>query len=421
MVLIEFRVANHRSIREEQVFTMVAAQLGEESDHRPRKVSGYGVAILPVAAIYGANASGKTNVLDALAFTQLAVVRSHPAWPPEGGVPRSPFAWDDYSNQASTYELLILLDGIRYQYGFVVSDERVLEEWLYAWPKARRQVWFEREWDGHSHVFKFGEGLKGSKRLVEDVTRQNALFLSVAAQHANVQLSPIYEWFRDLRTVGLQRQKDTILHRSGDGWLIQALLKQATSHKAATEEDREIAIFRSLLHDADIGVYDFKLEREQNDEIALCHRAQNGGAWLPLHQESQGTKALFSKVPMLLDALWHGGLVLVDELESSLHPILAQRIVGMFNDPATNSLNAQLIFTTHDTNLIAGINDPAQLRRDQVWLTEKNQKGATKLYPLTDFKPRKAENLERGYLMGRYGAIPFLGRLDTIQLSGNAK
>jgi AAA15 family ATPase/GTPase len=129
-----------------------------------------------------------------------------------------------------------------------------------------------------------------------------------------------------------------------------------------------------------------------------------------LEEESNGTQKLFQLALPVLLALREGSVLVVDELESSLHPSLAQEIVILFNNPSKNPNNAQLIFSTHDTNLLGTILGEPVLRRDQVWLTEKDPEGGTVLYPLTDYKPRKSENLERGYLQGRYGAIPFLGK-----------
>ena len=147
-MLVEFRVENHRSIREEQVLTMEAGRVGRADDPRPRSVDGYREPLLPVAAVYGANASGKSNLLDALGYMQIAVLHSHRVWEPEGGVPRYPFTWDGYKTRPSSFELTFIIDAIRYEYGFVVDDTQVLEEWLYAWPKGYKSLWFERELDG---------------------------------------------------------------------------------------------------------------------------------------------------------------------------------------------------------------------------------------------------------------------------------
>ena len=143
-MLIEFRVANHRSLRDELVLTMEAGRVGDESDPRPRHVSGYSDPLLTVAGLYGANASGKSNVLAALAFMCEAVRLSHRSWAPDQGVPRDPFAWGKKKTEPSLFEVTLLLNGVRFQYGFQASDECIMEEWLYAWPNGKRQVWFER-------------------------------------------------------------------------------------------------------------------------------------------------------------------------------------------------------------------------------------------------------------------------------------
>ncbi len=423
-MLIEFRVENHRSIRDEQVVTMEAGRGGDASDQRPRKVPGHETPLLPAAAVYGANASGKSNLLAAMSFMGNAVMMSHRAWAPEGGVPREPFAWGTKTQEPSLFEVTILVDEVRYRYGFVADDERFLEEWLYAWPRGRKQTWFEREGDD----FKFGDHLHGENRLVEQVTRPNALFLAAAVQHKHQQLAPIYWWFRSVGAVGGRRNRHRGLGLFRRNWFRRALAQRANGRTQTTlferEEDGRLDSFRDLLQAADVGILDFKLEsadEESSDRppwrregILVRHQSASEEAWLPLEEESQGTLTLFQLGPELLDVLHRGGLLVVDELEASLHPLLALRVLQQFNDPATNPRNAQLLFTTHDTNLLGTTTGETALRRDQVWLTEKSNEGATCAYPLTDYKPRKAENLERGYLQGRYGAIPFLGDLTRV-------
>jgi uncharacterized protein len=170
---------------------------------------------------------------------------------------------------------------------------------------------------------------------------------------------------------------------------------------------------KRLVRFADLGITDIRVGLKNGSIRIRCrHEHGHDEAWLPLEQESHGTQQLFVIAQPVFECLAFGSLLVVDELESSLHPLLAQRIVQLFNDPQTNPHNAQLIFATHDTNLLGTtLGDPV-LRRDQIWFTEKDEQGGTVLYPLTDFKPRKAENLERGYLQGRYGAIPFLGNFE---------
>jgi hypothetical protein len=416
-MLIEFRVENHRSLRNEQVLTMETGRAGTDSAARPRDVAGY--SLLPVAALYGANASGKTNVLAALAFMRDSVVASHRSWAPDEGVPRDPFAWGSIRTEPSCFETTLLVDDVRYQYGFVASDQAFLEEWLYAWPLGKRQVWFERD----GAAFRFGDNLKGENKLIEEVTRPNALFLSAAAQHRHEQLTPIYSWFRAIEGIRLPGRVFARAWQVHTEIVVSRLLDQDIDpiQRPLFEEDASVepmlGSFRNLLKTADIGIVDLKLERGEANEshrrstrrrFLLRHSSEFPDAWLPLDEESHGTQTLFRMAVPMLQVLQTGGILLVDELEASLHPAVAQQIVQRFNDPLINSHNAQLIFTTHDTNLLGTTLGEPVLRRDQVWLTEKDGQGVTVLYPLTDFKPRRAENLERGYLQGRYGAIPFL-------------
>jgi AAA15 family ATPase/GTPase len=424
-MLIEFRVENHRSIRDEQVLTMEAGRVGSDSDPRPRHVDGYAESLLPVAALYGGNASGKSNVLAALAFMRDAVLESHRSWSPDQGVPRDPFAWGEKRADPSLFEATVLIAGIRYQYGFTATDENFVEEWLYAWPNGKKQIWFERD---DVAIFKFGEHLKGENKLIEDVTRKNALFLSAAVQLKHEQLLPIYLWFRQLGTVNMdwRHRPFFVAAQPPPEWLLTHLLNEERTPvlPGMSENDSLLASFRSLLRASDTGIVDFRVEEppdsdesgtspdrrpraRRRNQIFLKHICASE-AWLPLTEESKGTQTLFRMALPILMAVRNGHTILVDELEASLHPTLAQQIVRQFNNPATNPRNAQLIFSTHDTNLLGTILGEPALRRDQVWLTEKNNEGATVLYPLTDYKPRSAENLERGYLQGRYGAIPFL-------------
>jgi len=428
-MLVEFRVENHRSVRDEQALTMESGRIGAEPDREPRPVLGADMRLLPVAALYGANASGKSNFLSALAFMRDAVLHSHRSWPPEGGVPREPFAWNQRPAEPSLFQVTILLDGIRYEYGFAASDTRFIEEWLYSWPLNRKQVWFEREGDD----FKFGEHLRGENKVVEQVTRPNALFLAAAVQHRHEQLMPIYNWFRALQPVAVPVRRRRFVGPPLELWLARFVGQPSAPDQLGLFADEpappkaRFDAFRDLLRAADVGIVDVKIVRDEQEEglrserwrrgvrVLLQHQQDNEQAWLPLEEESNGTLTLFRLAPAVLDALWTGGVIIVDELEASLHPLLGIHIVRLFNDPEKNPKNAQLIFTTHDTNLLGTTLGTPVLRRDQIWLTEKDQEGSSRIYPLTDYKPRKAENIERGYLQGRYGAIPFLGDFSALE------
>lgn len=397
-MLLQFRVENHRSLRDEQVLSAVAA--GNRDDPRLIRSDGVPEALLPALALYGANASGKSNVLAALGFMRDAVIRSHRLWEPEGGTPQEAFALSSKVSEPSLYEVDILVDRVRYRYGFVLSAVRVEEEWLYTWPQGRKQTWFTREED----AFEFGRSMGGENEAIRSFTRSNSLFLSAAAQNNHPALSPIFAWFRatgfELRNRGMTASKMSAL----GGFLKEQL--SSSEDAVGREQDALVHLIRA----ADVGIVNIRVDRRE--QIYLRHKADDPDkGWLPLEWESAGTITLLGIAARLIGALREGRLLAIDELEASLHPTVALQILRLFNDPAHNPRGAQLVFTTHDTNLLGNVLGDPPLRRDQIWFTEKDESGATRLYPLTDFHPRKEENLERGYLQGRYGAIPFLGEL----------
>ncbi len=417
-MLIEFRVENHRSLRDEQVLSLEPAAADE--DRGP----------LPVAALYGANGSGKSNVLAALHFMREAVVDSARTWVPGGPIPRDPFAWGPRRAEPSFFEVALLLEGVRYQYGFTATDAIIAEEWLHAWPRGKKQIWFERDGD----AFKFGEHLKGRNADIEGMTRPNALFLSVAAQFRHEQILPVFGWFAAQKVASSPIWRRPPLYAFaelfypfmpksgfGDEGVRQMVDEAGETEISARDWPREP--FRSLFLGADLGIVDARVEKYaglepgalRRSRILLRHESSEQDAWLPLEQESGGTQVMFRLASWVAWAIERGTLLAVDELESGLHPALARRIVALFRDPATNPRNAQLIFTTHDANLLGNVPGEPALAREHIWLTEKDGEGTTRLYPLTDFKPRKDENLERGYLLGRYGAVPFLGAYTSVE------
>lgn len=387
-MLIEFRVANYRSIKDEQVLSMEAVPGHRGGDDWPRESIANSTSLLPAVALYGANASGKSNVLSALQWMRRAVLDSHRRWEPSGGVPITPFAWGDGPSKPSLFEASFIVEQVKYQYGFLASHDRILEEWLYAWPNKRKQVWFERDND----EFKFGAHLQGHKKLIEDITRPNSLFISAAAQQNHPQLSTLYQWFEHLEV--LASGSLTSIERYDP---VHYLLN---FHKIAR-----------LLANSDTGIRTIRIISEGNKTFFKHHGMDKDHPGLPFHEESSGTQALFLASVHLFSALDQGSVLCIDELETNLHPLICQEIIRTFNDPKLNPHNAQLIFTTHDTMLLGTQHKEPALRRDQVWFTEKDGDGATTLTPLSAYKPRKGENLERGYLQGRYGGVPYLNEL----------
>lgn len=335
---------------------------------------------------------------------QEAVQESHRTWKPDSGIPRIPFALDPaWLNRSSTFGMDLLIDGVRYEYGFTLDSNRILEEWLYAYPKGRRQEWFTRDVE-RAEEFAFSRLMPGENRVIRSLTRPNSLFLSAAAQNNHEALAPVYRWFSQTLEIVDEATR--------------AILTESMAEECEDEEYR--ASILEMLRSADLGISDIEVIDQQASrkwlewmpphatpqryDIRLHHAVGEHGddVPLPFSDESGGTRALFGLAGPVVDALRRGGVLLVDELDQSLHSNLATRIVDLFNDPATNPNNAQLLFNTHDTNLLSG----DMLRRDQVWFTEKTGDGATHLFPLTDFRARKSENLERGYLQGRYGGVP---------------
>ncbi len=427
-MLIQFRVANHRSLRDEQIVSLVAADALGADDTRCIRIHAPGIAetLLPALALYGANASGKSNVIGALWFMRDAVVDSQRLWDPADGTPQDAFALADESNESSLYEVDFLYSGIRYRYGFALNAEIIEEEWLYAFPNGASQTLFERNGD----KFDFGTDLIGENETNAAHTRPNSLFLSAADQNNHKQLRPLYSWFREIQFEMARRMPQNMrpMQVAFGRAPVSPARRLSSFLDAEIEVDvqqvRREAILR-LLRSADIGIIDIKVAEEdvviesgrqqslKRTELYFMHRSESPSqeAWLPLSAQSAGTVRLLEMAVPLLRVIEEGGLLCVDELESSLHPKLALEILRLFQDPRHNPRGAQLIFSTHDTNLLGNVLGDAPLRRDQVWFTEKDQFGATHLYPLTDFNPKNEENLERGYLQGRYGAIPFLGDL----------
>jgi uncharacterized protein len=407
-MLLRFRFSNYRSFWAEQELSLVAGPLNDRTNG-VLEVPGLKERVLPVAAIYGANASGKTTVLRALQFTDRVIHDSHRLWEPEQPIPLEPFAGEG-SETPTRFVVDFIHAGVRHQYGFAVNSAAVLEEWMHVYPNGKKQTWFNRR---AGSPISFGEKLAGENRVIEQLTRNNSLFLSAAAQNNHEMLLPVYNWFwNTFRFVVGERN----------------VVSRLTAEMCNDSETRA-GIVR-LLNVADLGIADLSITAGKAPEklgekgstsweeiarsmlpdeatrktVKLLHRIN--GRLLPfdLEQESAGTLAYLALLEPLVEALGTGGVICVDELDSSLHPLIATEIMRFFEDPAQNPKGAQLIFNTHDTNLLnTGI-----LRRDQIWFTEKDAKGESHLYPLTDFKPRREENLESGYLQGRYGAIPFI-------------
>ncbi len=404
-MLLRFRAANVYSFRDEF-----------ELDLRPRKrgESGSQPDAARVAAIYGANASGKSNLLKAIAWMAEAVARSAANWAPNGGVPRPLFKLDPAAGgDASLFEMEFVLDGNRYAYGFEVSDERVETEWLFEYATGRRRTLFVRDADAEDEYEFKGRQLKGELEQIRKLTRPNALFLSMGAQLNNPQLAKIFDWFfrsgfADAGSLGIRGLVRRVSARWYGDWFAEV---------------------EPLLAMADLGVVGGAVvegfaSHGSFQELRLQHRGASGPIELDLDEESDGTLAWLSTARLVLQALRVGSVLLHDELDASLHPALVAEVLRLFRDPKANPRGAQLICTLHDVSLLGSAHADAPLDRREVWITEKDPMGRSELYPLTDAHPATQENLERGYLRGRYGGVPRIGvgwlAMDVAKLMGES-
>jgi AAA15 family ATPase/GTPase len=425
VMLVEFSVANFRSIAGRQTLSMVAsADRRHRGDHVREDVAKATPGLLTTAVLYGANGAGKSNILLALDFMRVAVITSFQA-PADAAIAVTPFAFAESPAQSdSEFEVIFVEAGVRYQYGFVIDNQRVRREWLYAFPDGKQQRWFERGGDHQDAAaatqvqepkWYFGPHFQGQKRLWQDATRANALFLSTAIQLNAEQLRPVYDWFAS-RLAFIGRFQSMAPAYTAERCLTDAafkqrvidLLRQADLHVDDVDVRRERIDRVEVQTDAADHVRQFlaaELVGREIPVVSLVHRAPNGReARFKLDEESAGTERLFGLVGPLLDVLDRARVLVVDELDSSLHAVLVKELVALFHQRASNPRNAQLVFSTHDTTLL----DQDLFRRDQIWLVEKDRDLATTLVPLTDFSPRKGENLEKGYLQGRYGARPLV-------------
>jgi len=425
-MLVEFRVKNFYSIRDEMTLSMVANRSKDLRDTNVVEPSATGVPpLVRSAAIFGPNGAGKTSIIRAIQLMEHFVTSSASGFKPGDKIPVTPFLLStETREEPSEFEVILVASGVRYQYGFAVNQTRVIEEWLYAAPDGRNQTWLERSFDENTDTYdwKMGSYLKGQKQSIRDSTRENALFLSTGAQLNNPQLQLVWEWFQS-----------TLQAFAG-----RAPISEGFTNKICAEDEINRDTVVEFLRNAAISVQDIRIKTKQGDEDRSSHsehsespelpidesnepsfepyfrhdvHGDSEGIEFPLMMESAGTRYVYAWAGPWIDVLERGLVLALDELDSSLHTHLAQHLIRLFNNPTTNPNGAQLIFTTHSTPIMG---NRSLLRRDQVWFVHKDKYDGTCLTAFIDFQPRKGEDREKNYLGGRYGAIPelpILGRL----------
>lgn len=421
-MLVEFSVTNFKSIKSKQTFSMTKAkgnELEATNTFQPEGIRNLG--LLRSAAIYGPNAAGKSNFIEAMRTMAYIVAESASEFQRGDKLPVKPFKLDPQSRASATeFEVVFISKGIRYQYGFASTKNQIIEEWLIAFPKGRAQHWFARLWNEKkgNYLWEMGNSLQGKKQLWVESTRSNALFLSTSVQLNSQQLQPVYDWFDyTLRTTtvsgwspdftaslcGNPKSKSKVLDllRAADIDIKNVSLKKKMFNETDLPDDLPKEVKAKITKNME--------GKEVLDELHMIHEDSTGALIaFDFDEESDGTQKLFSFAGPWLDTLKNGYVLFVDELHDNLHPRLVQFLVELFHSDETNPNNAQLVFTTHETTIL----NQEVFRRDQIWFCEKGDNHATSVYPLTDFSPRKGrENLELSYLAGRYGAVPYVRQL----------
>lgn len=400
-MIIEFSVQNFRSIKDIQTLSMVAAPLKSKNPQLDKdniiRVSDK-LSLIKSAAIYGANGSGKSNLILAILYMRLFINKS---MNDDEMVQRfyKPYMFHQNSNSIPIFfQIQLIVNNKRYRYGFEFNETGVLSEWLFGIADKNEVYYFTRELDNikiNENQFKEGRGL-------ENKTSPTNLFLNVSHAFNGVVSKEIKNHF-DLLFVDNENK-------------IVSKYKQSLTLKLLKQSHYKSEILK-LLNTADFGIKEILVEDSNETDIFIVRsitdeNGNNRDALMSMrNHESQGTRNFFKIVGLVILALENGLTIVLDEFEASLHPILAKKIVEMFHSPKLNKKGAQLIFATHDTNLL----NANLLRRDQIFFTEKNKKNETELYSLYDFKGvRNDASYEKDYIKGKYGAIPFVGDFETL-------
>ncbi|MBM0256268.1 ATP/GTP-binding protein [Micromonospora sp. 4G55] len=407
-MLLRFEVSNHRSIMQPVELSMIAV---DEDRPAARKFDLLSESVLTVAGIYGPNASGKSNVLESLAWLSSAVGTSLRQWAET--IPREPFKFGHGPYEPSSYVVEMMVRGVRYAYELVVDDSSVIFEALHSYPERRPRTLLRRE--GMDIHLRRGLGtLSGTRELLTPTT----LALSAAMRFDEPEVGYFGRSLANIGILGARRRPggrrrfffshstERMFYPAADTDQL-ALFNDLENDRLI---DREAAL--DLLRYADLGIDEVQVVDERGDSsvspegrryLRLMHRVADQQLPFDMIEESEGTQTWFRLIGPTVHALRTGQTLLFDEIDASLHPRLSARLLELFQDPETNPRGAQLIFTTHDTSLLNHLN------RDEVWLTEKGDDGATTLTALAEYggdKVRRSLNLEKAYLQGRFGAVP---------------
>ncbi len=400
-MIIQFSIENFLSLKEQNTLSLVATPLREEATLTENvliPINDTGISLLKSALILGPNASGKSNVIKAFDFFKRFIINSFKDVQAGEEIEVENFRLDVQSaSEPTSLELIFICGENQFRYGFNVTREKVQDEWLYrktSRKRAKEVELFLRE-DG-------GFKVHPSMPLLQDIVnrrmvRPNALLLSAAAQFNDAAAVEIIGWLTDTTVMSCSEEernwKDALRHFDDEAM-----------------RERIVAFSRY----ADLGIEDIE---KSGDRVTSRHnqydaegRVAQSVSFPFLDNESEGTIKYFSLAYPIIEALDHGKRLIVDEFDSKMHPLLTERVISLFNSKETNPHGAQLIFTAHDSNLLSS----GSFRRDQVWFTEKDRLGASKLFSLAEYKVRSGASFEKGYLAGKYGATPILGNMSNL-------
>ena len=420
-MLLRFAVANHGSIKARQEISLVASSKDGLQGLIPVQGMRDVQAVLPAALIYGANASGKSQFIDAMVFLRRWILHSYDRRLPEATFQLNPFALDPGCEmQPSIFEVDFLAAGVHHEYGCALLDGKVVEEWLYRFPFQRKQLLFER--DGEQ--YRFGRGLKGRKGFIKELTRSDSLFLSAAYGRDYAELKSVTHFFASMSSMTRLSVPDRTLWREDEkiDSRVLRVLRQIdtgiTGHRLKRlEESEDSSDFMQKLQalfaeELDIDIERLRAIQEQLFEFEFAHTgSENHPVYLNFAQESAGTKRLVVILRAVFDSLDEGAVYILDELDVSVHTRVCELLLDLYNSSQTNPKGAQLLTTTHNTHLLTAKD---LLRRDQIWFTAKSKEGATLLWPLSDFRIPQGFDTGESYLQGMLGGIPFAGRVADL-------
>jgi uncharacterized protein len=429
-VLLQFSVSNFRALRGQQVLNLAASNYDKslpENTLNPNLPGLKGRRWLKGIALYGANASGKSTVIEAMEALSDWITESAKTTDPDESISFvDPFALDPQAEEEPTaFAIVFVADGHRYEYRVAATKKLVIHESLRAWPLGKEQIWFERDWNpitgNHDFTPENPTGLPRN-RDIEQRTLRNMLYLSKMVAENRKEVEPVFRWlvrrirFLDLSTRSKLNRAFTMSQISGRDSVLKDRITEALKHAdlgitGAMSVEKERDRHEVLKLGEKLGSF-FEMAIAKDDkafsrflEPQLFHQGP-GGSKVPLDwkQESTGTRRFFSLIGPWLDVLENGHTLCIDEIETSMHPGMVRELLKLIFSDSENPKGAQIIFTTHNPLFLDG----TLLRRDQVWFTDKDEEGAAHLYPLSDYQPRQGESLIRGYMAGRYGAVPFI-------------